>query len=99
MADPTRVYSGGVPEGGFNAEMRNAGFGVSGEAESSETPGGPAKRPGVVSEGGSTQGKTHSRTASEAFLLDGSYKGDMSVGRPTSGQTRNPNDVSRADSN
>ncbi len=96
MAD--KVYQGGIPQGGFNANMSNAGFSVSSEGESSETPGGPASRPGVVKEGGSTEGKTGTGVNHESsFLLDPSYKGDMAVGRPTSSDVDNPDDISHAD--
>jgi hypothetical protein len=96
MAD--NVYKGGVPQGGFDANMKGAGFGVSNEGESSAIPGGPAERPGVVNQGGATEGKTYSKSASEAFLMDSSYKTSMEVGRPGAGKTINPDDLSQADS-
>ena len=98
MSDPTKVYGGGVPQGGFDVEQANAGFGVSKEAESSYTPGeADATEPKVVSEGGPTQGKTYSKSANESFLMDSTYKTDMEVGRPGNGKTVNPDDISHAD--
>lgn len=98
MADPTKVYGGSIPQGGFDAEQAGAGFSTVNEAENSGQFGGPAGRPGTVNEGGSTQAKTGTgKNDLSAFLQESSYKGDMSVGRPTSGATVNPNDVSHAD--
>ncbi len=96
MAD--KVYEGSIPTGGFDTMQANAGFNVSSEGESNTIPGGPAGKPGVVNEGGATQGKTYSKSASEGFLMDNSYKTSMEVGRPGAGKTVNPDDLSHADS-
>lgn len=98
MADPTKVYEGGIPQGGYDSNIAGAGFSVSSEGESGSTPGGPANRPGVVNQGGSTPGKTYSKEASQDFLLDSNYKTDKEVGRPNGSSTVNPNDISHADS-
>lgn len=96
MAD--KVYEGGIPQGGFDANMKGAGFGISSEGESGGTPGGPAGRPGVVRSGGASEGKNHSKSASEGFLLNNSYKTNLEVGRPSGNKTVNPDDLSHADS-
>lgn len=103
MSDSTKVYGGGVPQGGFDAEQANAGFSVSSEAESGQQFGGPANAPKVVKEGGPTVGKTYSKSASENFLSDKSYttagsglsvRTDFDMG---GGKTVNPDDISHAD--
>lgn len=95
MAD-INVYKGSIPTSGFDGMQV---LSTSSEGESSPQFGGPASAPKVVNEGGATQGKTYSKSASEGFVLDSTYKTDMEVAaRPTSGKTVNPDDISHADS-
>lgn len=96
MADPTKVYTGGIPQGGYDSMQV---LSTSSEAESSYTPGGPANAPKVVNEGGPTVGKTYNEKASQDFLLDSTYKTDMEVAARASGdKVVNPDDISHADS-
>lgn len=93
----TKVYGGSIPMGGFNEEMANAGFNISSEGESTYTPGeAEAVEPKIV-RGGATPSKTYSKSASEAFLMDSTYRTGMEVERPGSSKEVNPDDISHAD--
>lgn len=101
MSDSTKVYEGGLPMGGFDGMQKLA---VSNEAESGYTPGGPANRPGTVSQGGPTQGKTYDKKASVNFLNDAGYSTLENDGFQAREAFElpmkivNPNDISHKDS-
>lgn len=95
MADPTKVYTGAIPQGGYDSMQV---LSTSSEAETSAVYGGPATAPKVVNQGGPTVGKTYNEKASQDFLLDSSYKTDMEVAPRASGdKVVNPDDISHAD--
>lgn len=89
------VYTGGIPETGFNTNLGN-----SNEGEFDYVPNqNEAKRPDVVRDGGSGGAKTYDKAASQDFLLDPSYQADeLSIKRVSGGgSTVNPDDISHAD--
>ncbi len=94
MSDSVKVYEGGIPTPGFTSAYK-----TSNEAESNYVPGGPATRPGTVNQGGPTQPKTYSQSASEDFLMSSTYKTNMEAGRPGAMDIDNPDDISHADHN
>src|SRR4051812_31630525 len=99
MADQTKVYTGGIPGGGFDVMQGGTAYSISNEAESKVTPGdADAADPKIVNQGGVTQPKTYNKSASEDFLLGSSYKTSMEAGRPGASKTVNPDDISHADS-
>lgn len=89
MAD--KVYQGGIPQGGFDAQQSGS-LSVSSASGSSETPGGPAGRPGVVKQGGSTpakDGKVSNEFEGKEYRADSMRPGKMDID--------NPDDISHAD--
>jgi len=94
MSD-SKVYGGGIPQGGFDAEQSGAGFDTVKEAEFGGVYGGPATLPKTVKEGGNTEGKTAKNA--DSFHDDAGYRTNLEAGRPSSSKTVNPDDLSTED--
>jgi hypothetical protein len=102
MADPTKVYQGGIPNT-YDTQMVNAGFGISGEGESTYVPGKvDAPSPKTVNQGGPTPSKTYNKQASEDFLGNSSYQSfSLAASNWTNpgNDVDNPDTISRSDTN